>query len=107
MRFTLATLGMGLLVSILSIGAPARADTEFDVNVSGGKVVVTAKGQWHINKDYPWKLISGDQKLDKSKFAFTETSATLNGAPKGAGKLKGAVCSGDQCKPFEKDVTVQ
>ena len=62
---------------------------------------------WHINKDFPWKLVVGDTKLDKSKFTFEETTAKLTGAPKGAGKLKGAVCSKDQCHPFEKDVTVQ
>jgi len=84
----------------------AQADNEFDVSVSSGKVVVTAKGQWHINKDYPWKLVSGDTKIDKSKFAMTDTQATLNGAPKGAAHLKGAVCSGDQCKPFDKEIAV-
>jgi hypothetical protein len=85
----------------------AQADDEFDVAVSGGQIVVTAKGEWHVNKNYPWKLVVGDQKIDKSKFNFTERSATLASAPKGAGKLKGGVCSGDKCKNFEKDVTVQ
>jgi hypothetical protein len=46
-------------------------------------------------------------KLDKSKYNLAETTATLDGAPKGTGKLKGAVCSKDQCHTFEKEVTVQ
>jgi hypothetical protein len=34
-------------------------------------------------------------------------TAKLTGAPKGTGKLKGAVCSKDQCHTFEKDVSIQ
>lgn len=84
----------------------AHADEEFDVAVAGGKVTVTAKGSWHINKDYPWKLTVGDAKLDKGKFTLDEKSASVSGAPKGTAKLKGAVCSGNTCKPFEKDLSI-
>ena len=98
--------GLAMLTVATTLALTALADDTFDVNVSPGKVVLTTHGGWHINKDYPWKLVAGDTKLDKSKFALTETSATLAGAPKGQAKLKGAVCSGDQCKPFEKDVTI-
>jgi hypothetical protein len=104
MKKLLATLGMLGFAATLAL--TALADDTFDVNVAPGKVVLTTHGGWHINKDYPWKLVAGDQKLDKSKFTLTETSASLEGAPKGAAKLKGAVCSGDQCKPFEKDLTI-
>jgi hypothetical protein len=85
----------------------ARADQEFDVTVSKGQVTVTAKGDWHINKDFPWKLVIGDTKLDKSKFSLSEKTATVADAPKGSGKLKGAVCSKDACHTLEKDVTIQ
>src|SRR5258708_10086969 len=91
----------------MSLASAAMADGEFDVNVAKGQITVTAHTGWHINKDYPWKLVVGDTKLDKSKFNLAETTATLSGAPKGAGKLKGAVCSADQCHTFEKDVTIQ
>jgi hypothetical protein len=104
-----ASTALAALVALAAFATPgaARADQEFDVNVTGGgKVTVLAKGNWHINKDYPWKLIVGDTKLDKSKFQLNEKEASVSGAPKGAGKLKGAICSGDTCKPFEKDVTV-
>lgn len=95
------------LAAVSTFASTASAEEEFDVKVSGATVVITAKGGWHVNKDYPWKLTIGDVKVDKSKFAFTESTATLANAPKGAAKLRGALCSGDKCKNFEKDVTVQ
>jgi hypothetical protein len=99
-----ASLGIAAGITFASV---AHADDEFDVSVAGGKVVVSAKGAWHVNKDYPWKLTAGDVKLDKAKFSFTETTATLAGAPKGTAILKGGVCNGGQCKNFEKAVSVQ
>jgi hypothetical protein len=95
-----------LAVACITLSGPAFAEDEFDVQVKGGEVSVTPKGAWHINKDFPWKLTVGDQKLDKSKFALTDTSAKVSGAPKGAGTLKGGVCSGDKCKTIEKQVTI-
>jgi hypothetical protein len=103
----LATLGACAVLCTAIFGQSAMADDEFDVNVNGGQIVVVSKGGWHINKNYPWKLTVGDTKVDKSKFSFTETSATLAGAPKGQAHLKGGVCSGDKCKNFEKVVSVQ
>jgi hypothetical protein len=96
-----------VLAAAVSLSPFAFADNEFDVAVSKGKVTVTAHAGWHINKDYPWKLIVGDAKLDKSKFNLAETTATVTGAPNGKGTLKGAVCSADQCHTFQKDVTVE
>ncbi len=89
-----------------TFGNVARADNEFDVTVTNGQVVVTAHEGWHINQEFPWKLVVGDAKLDKSKFTLKEKTATVD-APKGTGKLKGAVCSKDQCHVLEKAVTVQ
>ena len=105
---TLAAYALTFMVGLATLtpSRPALADEEFDVTVVGGKVTVVTKGPWHINKEYPWKITVGDQKLDKSKFALDEKSASVT-APKGTAKLKGAVCSGPTCKPFEKDVTVQ
>jgi hypothetical protein len=96
-----------VLVFAATVDAPARAENEFDVTVAAGQVTVQAKGDWHINKDFPWKLVIGDTKLDKSKFALSEKTATVSNAPKGTGKLKGAVCSKDACHTLEKDVTIQ
>jgi hypothetical protein len=79
---------------------------EFEVRVSKGQVTVVAKGEWHINQDFPWKLTVGDTKLDKTKFRLTEKDATVSNAPAGAGKLKGAVCSHDSCHTLEREVTI-
>jgi hypothetical protein len=102
LRLILAAVIFGIATAL---GAPAYADDNFDLSVTPGQVTLTAKAGWHINKDYPWKLVVGDTKLDKSKFALTESTATV-AAPSGGGKLKGAVCSKDQCVMFEKPVTV-
>jgi hypothetical protein len=108
MRLTAAAgFALSALVSLVALSSTrdARAEEQFDVTVAGGKVTVTAKGAWHINKDYPWKLTSGDAKLDKSKFTIAEKTASV-AAPKGAAHLKGAVCQAENCMPFEKDVTI-
>ena len=96
-----------LAASMATVGSSALADDEFDVNVSKGEVTVTAHRGWHINKEYPWKLVVGDTKLDKTKFTLAETKATVAGAPHGSGTLKGAVCSADQCHTFQKEVAIQ
>ncbi|MDP9148446.1 MAG: hypothetical protein M3O36_00675 [Myxococcota bacterium] len=108
-RFSFFTsLGISaVMATAATFAGPARAETEFDVSVSNAQVVVTARSGWHINKDYPWKLVIGEAKLDKTKFALAETTATLAGAPKGTGKLKGAVCSADACHTFETEVTIK
>lgn len=84
----------------------ARAGEGFDLKIAPGQIVVTPKDGWHINLKYPWKLTMGDTKIDKTKFALSEQSASV-AAPKGSGKLRGAVCQGEsQCRMFEQDVTV-
>jgi hypothetical protein len=95
-----------LAAVLLTFATQALADEEFDVSVHAGSVNVKAKGKWHINQDYPWKLVMGEQKLDRSHFALSETTASVS-APKGAAKLRGGVCKGDQCLMFEKDIVVQ
>lgn len=95
---------MGL--AALTLAVPAFADDTHDTAVAPKSVTVSVKAGWHVNKDYPWKLTAGDKKLDKTHFSLTETTATISDAPSGPAKLKGAVCSGDQCKTFEEDVVV-
>ena len=68
---------------------------------------------FNIDPDFRRLAIVGDMNCSHadetnswiSKFALDEKSASV-AAPKGVAKLKGAVCSGATCKPFEKDVTV-
>jgi hypothetical protein len=108
MRADWLRLLMGLSATlVLAFAAPiAHAENEFEVSVSKGQVVVTAKGEWHINQEFPWKLVVGDAKLDKTKFSLTEKAATVANAPAGVGKVKGAVCSHDACHTLEKEVTI-
>lgn len=82
-------------------------EEHFDLALAPGSLTLTAKGEFHINQDYPWKLVVGDVKLDKTKFVLSEKTASVTGAPKGKGVLKGAVCSKDQCHKVEKEVTIQ
>jgi hypothetical protein len=102
-------LGACAVLLATTLGTPARAEGEegFDLTVDKGQVTVTARENWHINLEYPWKLIIGDVKVDRSKFTLTEKTATVTDAPKGTGKIKGAVCSKDVCKMLEKDITVR
>jgi hypothetical protein len=96
-----------LAVTSLALIRHASADEQFDVTAGKGEITLTTKGHWHVNKDYPWKVVVGDKTIDKSKFSLTETSAKITGVPQGTAKLKGAVCDGPQCMPFAKDITVQ
>jgi hypothetical protein len=96
----------------VTVSADARAEDHFseehfDLAVAPGSLTLTTKGEFHINQDYPWKLVVGDVKLDKTKFVLSEKTASITGAPKGKALLKGAVCSKDQCHKVEKEVTIQ
>jgi hypothetical protein len=99
-------LGLSAALVLAFTAPPAHAENEFEVSVSKGQVVVTAKGDWHINQEFPWKLVVGDTKLDKTKFSLTEKAATVANAPAGVGKVKGAVCSHDACHTLEKEITI-
>jgi hypothetical protein len=96
--------GVALMAVLLS--SPADADDEFDINVSKGQVTVTAKGDWHINAEYPWSLAVGPAKLDKSKFDLSEKKAAVKDVPSGKGTLRGAVCTGGRCRSLVRDVTI-
>jgi len=101
MRSKLVQAALAALVGLATLApTAARAEEQFDVSVAGGKVVVKTKGNWHINKEYPWKLGT------TAGFVLNEKEATLQGAPKGEADLKGAVCSGDTCLPFKKKIKV-
>lgn len=85
----------------------AFADEAFDIKTGKGEITVVTKGHWHVNKDYSWRVTAGDKVLDKAKFSLTDTSAKVTGVPQGTVKIKGAVCNGDQCLPFGKEVAVE
>lgn len=98
-------------LALMAVSMPAHAkeehdSEEFEVRLARGQVTVVAKGEWHINQEYPWKLTVGDTKLDKTQFTLTEKDATVTHAPSGAGKIRGAVCSHDACHMIEREVVV-
>jgi hypothetical protein len=97
----------GMTVTTDAFAEEHISEEHFDLALTPGTLTLTAKGEFHINQDYPWKLIAGDVKLDKTKFVLSEKTASVTGAPKGKATLKGAVCSKDQCHKVEKEVTIQ
>jgi hypothetical protein len=105
-RFPLALGLSAAVVAAAAFGVSARADDDIDVNVSKGQVTLTAKGDWHINAEYPWNLVVLGTKLDKSKFTLSEKTATVTGAPQGTGTLRGGICASGKCRSFTKDVVV-
>jgi hypothetical protein len=98
--------GLSTLAALLAVAPGAHAEEEFELRVSHGKVVVEARDGWHINLEYPWKLVMGDTKLDKSKFTLTERAAEIHDVPAGQGRLRGAVCSHDTCHTLDREVRI-
>lgn len=99
-------LGAAFAISGLFVAMGASADSDhYSVAAGGGKLTVTTKGGFHVNKDYPWSLKCGGTTIDKSKFTLGETSATVSGGS-GACELKGAVCNGPACEPFKASVNL-
>jgi hypothetical protein len=94
---------------LLSAVRDARADGDrFDVSVTtGGTVTVTAHAGYHINKDYPWKIVSGATTIPATSFTLADTTAKVTGVPSGSATLSGAVCSDSDCAPFRTSITVQ
>jgi hypothetical protein len=101
----LAFLGL-TLGAALTFAPPAHAEEEFELHVAHGKVVVEAKEGWHINLEFPWKLVIGDMKLDKTKFSLSEKVAEVRDLPAGDAKLRGAVCSKDACHTLEREIHI-
>ena len=107
----LSGIALATVVALASFGfeRSAAAEEEYEVTSAGDEVHVAAKGNWHINLDYPWKVTFGTSKLTKERFRFEAQHARLNGLPKGDVKVSGCVCtSGDHgsCLPFSKVVTL-
>ena len=101
--------GLAALFAILCVlcAGAALADDNFDVSVAnGGRITVTAKGDWHVNADYPWVLSVGGSTFDKTKFTFAEKTAVVTGAPSGTGTLRGGVCGDGKCRSFKQAVTI-
>jgi len=119
-------------LALVTLASAAFAADNYDVSVksASGKagekatatVSVKAKNGYHINKEYPHKLILtavDGVTLDKEKLvaadaALSEESLSFNvGATAGAAgtktidaTLKSAVCTKDACVPFTETVKI-
>jgi len=107
MRPLLLATAVAVLATAGTLVSSAQAGPNYDVHTAKGKVTVTTHAGWHVNNKFPWKLTVGSVKLDKSHFSFSHTKASVSGAPSGAGKLRGAICSKNQCMPFSAKVVVK
>jgi hypothetical protein len=108
-RFALlaATLAGSLAQAALpSLGAGADPEA-FRIAVGNGQIAVKTQGEWHVDVHYPWKVLAGTARFDKSKFVFTPNSARVWGVPRGPAKLRGSVCSGSVCVPFGRTLVVR
>jgi hypothetical protein len=98
--------------SLSTVAGAGDGDPPINVSVSGHTVTATTSKPWHMNPDYPWKLVVGGTKLDKTKFTIDGSSAKVDGAPSGQGTLKGCACTDPgpdtkgTCQPFERQVTI-
>jgi hypothetical protein len=98
---TLAAIGAALALTTL-----AFADEMVTVtNPSTGTVIVSAQGDWKVNKNYPWNITVGSK---TTSFTLDDKTATANGIAAGRGTIKGTMCRpGQDCKMFTKQFDVK
>lgn len=110
MRFSASlTRALPFLAGVLAtaVTSPAYAEEEFDLATAHGKIVLTTKGEWHVNPEYPWTLTIDGKKVEKARFDFDKAKGFVRvEAPPGEGTLRGGVCNGGQCRSFTKAVKV-
>jgi polyisoprenoid-binding protein YceI len=120
-------------LAIVAFAGAAFAGDKYDLKVSnasgkaGAKatatVTVKPKGDFHVNLEYPHKLIltpaegvsvekaklvAADAKVSKDEISFTiAATAVAAGKKTIEAELKSAVCSADSCMPFTEKVTIQ
>ncbi|MDC3954987.1 hypothetical protein [Polyangium jinanense] len=119
-------------VAILAFAGAAFAGDKYDLKVSpasaksGSKatavVTVKAKGAYHVNLEYPHKLVlkapdgvtvekaklvAADAKVSKEELSFTVVAtAAAPGKKTIEAELKGAVCTDTTCEPFTETVSI-
>ena len=120
-------------LAIVAFAGLAFAGDKFDLKVSSAKgkagekatatVTVTAKGDYHVNLDYPHKLIltapdgvtvekvklvASDAKVSKEQLQFSVVATSAAAGSKTIdAELKSAVCTEDTCEPFSQKITIQ
>ncbi|MDI1446489.1 hypothetical protein [Polyangium sp. 6x1] len=119
-------------VAILAFAGAAFAGDKYDLKVStasaksGSKatatVTIKAKGAYHVNLEYPHKLVltapegvtvekaklvAADAKVSKEELSFTVVAtAAAPGKKTIEAELKGAVCTESTCEPFVEKVSI-
>ncbi len=106
MRATKVLLGSVVAATFALVTGGASADPPaYKVAAASGTVTITPNAPWHVNTDYPWKLVCGSTITPKGKFAsLTEAGASATGS--GACQVKGGVCNGGQCQNFTENVNL-
>lgn len=51
---------VAIALAALTLAFPAHADDTHDTATSPKTASVTVKPGWHVNKEYPWKLVVGE-----------------------------------------------
>src|SRR5438045_1745928 len=96
-------IAVGIAVIAMTTTTDSRAGDEelLDIKCAGGKLTVSAKGNWYVNAAAPWKWDKGEKKSvsggDHEKRGPDHGKAVFEGA-KCEGTVKAYVCNGDQCK---------
>ncbi|HVK65816.1 MAG TPA: hypothetical protein VM694_15140 [Polyangium sp.] len=119
-------------VAILAFAGAAFAGDKYDLKISpaSGKsgdkatatVTIKAKGEYHVNLEYPHKLIlkapdgvtlekaklvAADAKVSKEELSFTVVAtAAAPGKRTIEAELKGAVCTEKTCEPFSETISI-
>ena len=119
-------------VALIAFAGAAFAGDKYDLKVSGasGKsgekssatVTIKAKGAYHVNLEYPHKLVltapdgvtvekaklvAADAKVSKEELSFTVVAtAAAPGKKTIEAQLKGAVCTESTCEPFVETVSI-
>jgi hypothetical protein len=120
-------------LAIVAFAGVAFAGDKYDLKVSGasGKsgdkatatVTVKAKGAYHVNLEYPHKLIltapdgvtvekaklvAADAKVSKEELQFSVVATSSSPGKKTIdAELKGAVCTDTTCEPFSEKIAIQ
>ena len=105
-RPVLVLLALAALVFGITLSLRAHASDEVEVVLEHGQLVVRVRGEWHINPDYPWKLLVGDAKFDRTRFVFDEKTARFDAPPSGTAAVRGGVCAGNRCKSFTESIAI-
>lgn len=76
----------------------------FTIQVSPSTVKVIPAGGWHINQEYPWKIVMSDKSV--GSFVLKWNGAEATKLKRGHGIVKGGMCNANTCVSFSRDVEI-